>query len=81
MILKSVLRKIPSNFERTFISDSSAALARSHRLIRVEHEKETVFLCICSQIHLDSFKKYRSEKQREDRRQKREKVKVTKFPY
>jgi hypothetical protein len=81
MILKSVLRKIPSSFERTFISDSSAALARSHRLIRVEQGKEIVFMCICSQIHLDSFKKYRSEKQRENRRQKREKNKVIEFSY
>jgi hypothetical protein len=80
MISKSVLRKIPLSFERTFISDSSAALARSHRLIRVEQEKEIVFMCICSQIHLDDFKTCRSEKQRENRRQKREKIKVTKYP-
>jgi hypothetical protein len=79
MISKSVLRKIPSNFEGTFIPNSSAALARSHRLIRIEQEKETVFMCICSQIHLDDFRKSRSGKQREDRRQKREKNKVTKY--
>jgi hypothetical protein len=81
MSSKTILRKIPTNFERTFISDSSAALARSHRLIRVEQEKETVFMCICSQIHLDDFRKSRSEKQRENRRQKREKIKVTEFFY
>jgi hypothetical protein len=74
---KTILRKIPLNFERTFVSNSSAALARSHRLIRVEQEKESVFMCISSQIHLDDVKKYRSEKQREDRRQKREKLQVT----
>jgi hypothetical protein len=81
MISKSLLRKIPSDFERTFISDSSAALARSHRLIRIEQEKESAFMCICSQIHLDDFKKCRSEKQREERIQKREKIKVTEFSY
>jgi hypothetical protein len=81
MISKSVLRKIPSNFERTFIPNNSAALSRSHRLIRIEQEKEIVFICICSQIHLDDFRKSRSEKQREDRRQKREKIKVTEFSY
>ena len=79
MISKSVLRKIPLNFERTFISNSSAALARSHRLIRIEQEKETVFMCICSKIHMDDFRKSRSEKQSENRRQKREKIKVTKY--
>jgi hypothetical protein len=79
MISKSVLRKIPSNFERTFISNSTAALARSHRLIRIEQGKEMVFICLCSQIHLDDFRKNRSENQREDRRQKREKTKMTKY--
>jgi len=79
MSSKTILRKIPLNFERTFISNSPAALARSHRLIRVEQEKESVFMCICSQIHLDDFRKSRSEKQRGDRRQKREKTNVTKY--
>jgi hypothetical protein len=77
MISKSVLRKIPSNFEGTFIPNSSAALSRSHRLIRIEQEKEMVFICFCLQIHLDDFRKSRSEKQRKDRRQKREKLQVT----
>jgi hypothetical protein len=77
MSSKTILKKIPSNFERTFISNSSAALARSHRLIRIEHEKEILFMSICSQIHLNDFRKNRSENQREERRQKREKLQVT----
>jgi hypothetical protein len=77
MSSKTRFRKFPSNFEKTFISDSSAALARSHRLIRIEQVKETIFMCLCSQIHLDDFKKNRSEKQRDERRQKREKLQIT----
>jgi hypothetical protein len=81
MISKSILRKIPSDFERTFISNNSAAIARSHRLIRIEQEKEAALMRICSQIHLDDVKKIRSEKQREYRRKKRETIKETEFPY
>ena len=81
MSSKTSLRKIPANFEKTYISDSSAALARSHRLISIEHEKEILFMSICSQIHLNDFRKNRSENQREDRRLKREKIKVTEFSY
>jgi hypothetical protein len=77
MSSKTSLRKIPANFEKTYISNSSAALARSHRLIRIEKGKEILFMCLCSQIHLDDFKKNRSEKQREERRQKREKLQMT----
>jgi hypothetical protein len=69
----STLRKFPSGFEKTFIPDSSAALARAHRIIRIEHEKEILFMSICSQIHLNEFRKNRSERQRVNRRLKREK--------
>jgi hypothetical protein len=71
MISKSVLRKIPSNFERTFISNSSAALARSHRIIRIEKGKEIMFMKLCAQIRIDDSKQYRSSQQREQRRIKR----------
>jgi hypothetical protein len=76
MSFKPKLRKYPSDFERTFITDNSGALARSHRLIRIEQNKESQFMCLCSKIHLDEFKKNRSEKQREERRQKREKYQM-----
>jgi len=62
-----------SQFEKTYIPNSSAGLAKSHRLIRIEKEKEILFMKICSQIRLDDFKKTRSDKQREDRKLKRRK--------
>jgi len=67
------IRKLPSGFEKTFIADTSAALARSHRLIRIEHQKECTFMAICAQFKLDEFKTNRSTNQREQRRQKRKK--------
>jgi hypothetical protein len=77
MSSKTRPRKIPSNFEKTFMPNSSSALARTHRIIRIEKEKEILFMSLCSQIHFDDFKKNRSERQREERRQKREKVQIT----
>ena len=71
MSSKTRLRKVPSDFEKTFIPDGSASLARSHRLIRIEQEKETIFMCLCTQINFDNYRKNRSDKQREERRQKR----------
>ena len=67
------IRKVPSGFEKIFIADTSAALARSHRLIRIEHQKECTFMAICAQFKLDEFKTNRSTNQREQRRQKRKK--------
>jgi len=58
-------------YEKIFIPDSSAGLARSHRLIRIEKEKEILFMKLCSQIRLDDFKQKRSEHQREERKLKR----------
>jgi hypothetical protein len=77
MSSKPGLRKIPSDFEKTFISNNSAALTRTHRLIRIEQEKESLFLCICSQIKFDDFRNVRSEKQRDERKQKRERYQMT----
>ena len=73
----SIIRRTPSGFEKTFISDSSAALARSHRLIRIEHQKECTFMSICSQIKLDDFRNDRSTNQREQRRQKRKNYQIS----
>ena len=70
------IRKLPSGFEKTFIPDTSAALARSHRLIRIEHQKECTFMSICAQIKLDEFKTNRSTNQRDQRRQKRKKHQI-----
>jgi len=60
-----------SGFEKIYIPDSSAALARTHRIIRIEKEKEILFMKLRSQIHLDDFKQKRSDRQREERRLKR----------
>jgi hypothetical protein len=66
-------RKRPSTsrFDKIYIPDSLAKLSRSHKLIRIEKEKEIIFMKICSQIHLDDFKKNRSNRQREERKLKR----------
>jgi hypothetical protein len=72
----STIRKIPADFEKTYISATSAALARSHRLIRIERAKELLFLSICTKIKLDNFKEERSIKQKDARRQKRKNHRV-----
>ena len=64
-------KDLTSKFEKIFIPDSSAGLARSHKVIRIEREKEIQFLKLCCQIKLDDSKKIRSENQREERRLKR----------
>lgn len=73
MSLKTRPRNKPhlSTFEKTYIPASSAGLARTHKIIRIEHEKELQFMKICSQIRLDDFKQKRSVNQREERRLKR----------
>lgn len=58
-------------FEQVFIPASSSGLARTHRIIRIENEKEIQFMKICSQIRLVDYKEKRSENQREERRLKR----------
>jgi hypothetical protein len=65
------MRVPTSGFEKIFIPASFAKLARTHKLIRIEKEKEILFMKICSQIHLDDFKKSRSDRQREERKLKR----------
>jgi len=73
----TIIRKSPSGFEKTFIANTSAALARSHRLIRIEHQKECTYMSICSQIKLDEFRKDRSANQREQRRLKRKQYQIS----
>ena len=64
-------RDLTSKFEKIFIPDSSAGLARSLKVIRIERGKEVQFMKLCCQIRLDNSKKIRSENQREERRLKR----------
>jgi len=58
-------------YEKIYIPASSAGLARSHRLIRIEKEKEILFMKLCSQIRFDDFKQKRCDQQREERKHKR----------
>jgi hypothetical protein len=58
--------------DKTYIPDTSSGLARSHRLIRIEREKELIFMKLCARIKLDDFKKTRSENQREFRKLRRQ---------
>ena len=73
MSSNSGLRKkdLTSKFEKIYIPDSSAGLARSHKVIRIEREKEVQFMKLCCQIRFDDSKKIRSDNQREQRKLKR----------
>jgi hypothetical protein len=64
-------KDLTSKFEKIFIPDSCAGLARSHKVIRIEREKEVQFMKLCCQIRLNDSNKIRSENQREERRLKR----------
>ena len=48
-----------------------AGLAKTHRLIMIQKQKELQFMALCAQIRLDDFKKHRSDCQRDTRREKR----------
>ena len=64
-------KDLTSKFEKIFISASSSGLARSHKFIRIEREKEIQFMKLCCQIRLDDFNKIRTDNQREERKLKR----------
>ena len=66
------MRLQTTKFEKIYISDNSSGLARSHRYIRIEKEKEQIFLKLCEKIKLDDIKKTRSDNQREHRKIKRQ---------
>jgi hypothetical protein len=67
-------------FEKIYIPASSAGLARTHKIIRIEREKEIQFMKLCCQIRLDDSKKLRAENQREQRKLKRVKKFCTQTP-
>ena len=52
-----------------------AGLARSHKIMKAEHDREIQFIKLCSQIRLDDFKELRSERQRNERSAKRKGIK------
>jgi len=64
-------KDLTSKFEKIFIPDSCAGLTRSHKVIRIEREKEVQFMKLCCQIRLNDSNKIRSENQREERKLKR----------
>jgi hypothetical protein len=64
-------KDLTSKFEKSFIPDSCAGLARSHKVIRIEREKEVQFMKLCCQIRFNDSKEIRSDKQREERKLKR----------
>ena len=66
------MRLRTSKFEKIYIPLGSAGLARSHRHIRIEREKELIFMKLCYKIRFDDFKKTRSDNQREFRILKRQ---------
>jgi len=68
MISNVKMLKTHNNIERINIPVGSSGLNRSHRLIRIEKEKELIFLKICAQIKFNEYKKDRSDNQRESRR-------------
>ena len=58
-------------FEKIFIPESSAGLARTHKIIKIEREKEIQFMKLCCQIRLNDSKMIRAESQKEQRKLKR----------
>lgn len=62
------------NKELQYIDTSSktpAGIAKSHRLIRIQKDKEIQFLKLCAMIKLDDYKTSRAINQRDERRAKR----------
>ena len=52
-------------------SKTPAGIAKSHRLIRIQKDKEIQFLKLCAMIKLDDSKTSRAINQRDERRAKR----------
>ena len=64
-------RVLTPKFEKLFIPESSAGLARTHKIIRIERGKEIQFMKLCCQIRFDDSNKIRADNQREMRKLKR----------
>ena len=74
-------RVLTPRFEKIFIPENSAGLTRTHKIIRIEREKEIQFLKLCCQIRLDDSRKMCADNQREQRKLKRVKKFCTQTPY
>ena len=52
-------------------SNTPAGIAKSHRMIRMQKDKEIQFLKLCAMIKLDDYKTSRAINQRDERKAKR----------
>jgi hypothetical protein len=69
---KKTTIEIPKTWlKKNNIFSIPAGLAKSHRIIRTEKDREVQFMKLCIQIRLDDNKFDRSGRQRNDRRSKR----------
>ena len=64
-------KRILTSDYKPVLPQGMAGLARSHRLIMIERQRELQFLRLCEQIRVDDFAKDRSRLQREERKKKR----------
>ena len=74
MTNKPLIKKITPKPEKIELPSRLAGLDKSHRLIMIEKHKEIQFMALCAKIRLDDFKKNRSDCQRKERREKRQKT-------
>lgn len=72
MKLETKIKKQESKIHPHEILGIPAGLVKSHRIIKVETDKEIQFNKLCAKIKLEEFKQNRTEKQRNDRRNKRD---------
>ena len=71
MINRPRIIEISSKLAKIELPVRLAGLAKTHRLIMIQKQKELQFMALCAQIRLDDFKKHRSDCQRDIRREKR----------
>jgi len=60
-----------SNLDKSVLPSRLSGLARTHRLILIERNKEIQFLKLCEQIRINDLKRLRADRQRDERKEKR----------
>jgi len=65
------IKNLAPKTEKVELPTRLSGLAKTHRLIMIERHKEIHFMMLCAQIHLDDFKKQRTNRQRDERKEKR----------
>jgi hypothetical protein len=68
---RSRIKRISSKPEKIELPTNLSVLAKTHRLIMIERQKEIQFIKLCAQIRLNDFKNQRAYHQRDERRKKR----------